>query len=292
MADNTPKRRKTDEPTGDRRTDSEGRRDSDYREKNEVREHGYQSGTNPAFYWAVAILGILLVGFIVWLLYLQGYRNQNITNQNIQTQGFADQNKTNNFDQSIPSHGDVVPAAPPAVIVQTNNTNTSNSNLTINKDNQDYGTGRVIIEANGNNLRRTMDPDSPEGIYTVNYSSCNSGGSCQNGSYQFRIENDEKSTFQDLTNQRNVTISVNGNKFNPENIIIARNTRVTWTNNNNSELVIGPGLRDVQDFVKTVVPTGKLAAGQNVSFTFNEQGYYPIIVFSGNQMIIGKIIVE
>jgi plastocyanin len=235
---------------------------------------------------------LVLLGLLAWLAF--GNRNININNQNQQNVNqeseFGSEQKSGNFDQSLPSHSDVFPAAPVGVVIQTNSTSGTNSSVTINKDDKDYGVDSTIVEANGMNLRRMMQTNAPDGVYTVNYKSC-SGSNCQNGSYQFKVDSSQKSDYQDLTNQRSVNISLNNNKFNPDKITIAKGTKVTWANNNNSEVTIGPGIKDIQNFL-TTFSTGKLAAGATVSFTFNQSGYYPIIVFSNGQMIVGNIIVQ
>jgi plastocyanin len=242
--------------------------------------------------WLLGLILLVLLGLLAWLAF--GNRNININNQNQQNVNqeseFGSEQKSGNFDQSLPSHSDVFPAAPVGVVIQTNSTSGTNSSVTINKDDKDYGVDSTIVEANGMNLRRMMQTNAPDGVYTVNYKSC-SGSNCQNGSYQFKVDSSQKSDYQDLTNQRSVNISLNNNKFNPDKITIAKGTKVTWANNNNSEVTIGPGIKDIQNFL-TTFSTGKLAAGATVSFTFNQSGYYPIIVFSNGQMIVGNIIVQ
>jgi plastocyanin len=240
--------------------------------------------------WLLGLILLILLGLLAWLV----FGNRNITinqNQNVnQENEFASEQKSGNFDQSLPSHQDVYPAPPVGVVVQTNSTSGTNSSVTIDKDGQDYGTDSTIVEANGMNLRRMMQTNSPDGVYTVNYKSC-SGSNCQTGSYQFKVDGSKKSEYQDLTNQRSVNISLNNNLFNPDKITIAKGTKVTWANNNNTEVTIGPAIKDIQNYL-TTFSTGKLATGATVSFTFNQAGYYPIIVFSNGQMIIGNIIVQ
>lgn len=303
--DKTPRRRRTDynlredeigrdydqrgEMNYGRRSDDVMYRDED-RVRN-VRDDGYgdrRTGNNLAWLWALLIL--LLLGLGAWWLWRNANRSININqNQNV-NQDFKGEQRVSSFEKSLPNHAQTVPAAPMYVVVQTKGTAANESTVTVNRDNQDFGTGSTIVESEGRVLRRAVVANAPEGIYTVNYRICGTDANCQNGNYQFKINKNSTEGFQDLTNRQNVTINITADgKLNPEKVIVSKGTKITWQNNDNSSHQLVPGVVGAEKLYPNLVRT----VNANSSFSLNASllGWANYFIKDGDT-VTGEVIVR
>lgn len=63
-----------------------------------------------------------------------------------------------------------------------------------------------------------MDPASPDGKYIVNYKPCWPDKICHDGNFQFKIDRKYAATFTNLTEDKEVTISLKDIAFSPKNV--------------------------------------------------------------------------
>jgi methionine-rich copper-binding protein CopC len=214
--------------------------------------------------------------------------NQNQTQQN---QKFTNEKKTANFEKSIPTQGETIPAPPTSVLIQTNSaSNSQGSTVTINMNNQDYGTGDTLVGTNGMTLRRNMDANAPDGIYSVNYKTCGSDGNCQQGSFQFEIAKNNTQDYDDQRNKSAVTVVIANGKIYPENLLISKGTKLTIINTSTSAATLNSSVNGVANYYSNF--NGSLTANGNYTFTFGQTGYYPYSLKVGEDTLNGKIVVQ
>lgn len=237
---------------------------------------------------AVVLLFLLLAGLI--LLFGIGVFNQdNQNNQNNQSsnqgQGQIEQNIENqksfsneanapSLVDSIPSRGSTFAEVPINVVTIFNELLSRNSNITIQKDGINYDAGNTIIDANRQVMRKRMVSDAPDGLYTASYWACGQDGQCQYGSFQFRVDRTQTAGFTNLRGQRNVIINIEGSRFNPQNVIISRGTRVLWVNKDNTPQSVNtnPITTHIYYPIQNSNPLGQ---GATYTLIFPQIGAYP-----------------
>lgn len=148
---------------------------------------------------------------------------------------FATPVKSPHWVSNTPQHASTFAAVPINVVIDVDFDLAPPSQISIVKDNKDYGVGQTTIDKNKLAMRRDMDKSAPDGIYTVNYEACWPDESCHDGSFQFAIDRRLADEFEDHRGRPDIPpdigISIENGAFVPKKIRIRKNTRVIWKNN-------------------------------------------------------------
>jgi plastocyanin/methionine-rich copper-binding protein CopC len=200
--------------------------------------------------------------------------------------------KTPHYVDNVPAHASSIPAVPVNVVINFDFDVIPLSEIVIiGPDGQIYSVGDTIIDDNKLGMRVMMQPDSPDGLYTVEYSACWPDGSCHEGMFQFVIERALSVGFIDLRGQSEVLIDMNHNNFDPQDIIIDAGTTLTWINNDTVDHYINtdphPGHNYYPEFNSRAI-----ANGETFSVLLAEPGYYPYHCSAHPATMTATIIVE
>lgn len=181
--------------------------------------------------------------------------------------------KSAHYESNTPAHGAVLAAVPINVVIDFNFDLAVPSEIKILKDGKDYSTSNTIIDSNKLAMRRDMDPNSPDGLYKVDYKACWPDRSCHTGYFQFVIDRSKAESYLDWQDQKEVTVKMSNIKFAPQNIRISRGTKVTWVNDDPVEHYINADSHPAHTYLLDL-NSPVLKTGQTFSFTFNESGIY------------------
>jgi methionine-rich copper-binding protein CopC len=96
--------------------------------------------------------------------------------------------KSAHYVGNTPQHAETLNYVPGSVAVNFNFDLAAPSSIAISQNGADYGQGETIIGDDKLVLMRNMNPDAPDGTYTVNYKACWPDGSCHDGSFQFEVK--------------------------------------------------------------------------------------------------------
>lgn len=206
-------------------------------------------------------------------------------------QSFQTPKKSAHWESNTPQHGQTIAAVPLNVVINFNFDLADPSEIKIEKDGKDFGTGETAIDTNKLSMRRNMDGQSPDGIYTVAYNACWPDGSCHQGSFQFAIDRAEVSSYQDLTRQSAVTIKMSQIKFMPENIKIRKGTTVTWVNEDDVDHYVNTDSHPAHTYFPQQ-NSKALTKGDSYSTTFDTTGIYPYHCSAHADKMLGSIIVD
>lgn len=301
MADGkTPRKRRDDDDQRDNARDNQDdrRRDETAESRRRYEDDNRYTRSNTSWIWPLLLLLLILLGG--WYLLNSTKKNngniynvnQNQQNQNQGGQDNQNEQKTSNFTSSTPNNAETLPAAPSSVIVQTSTpSQVQNSSITITNNNQDYGTGDTLIGNDGRSLRRTFDPNAPEGTYVVTYKTCGTDGNCQTGKFQFKIDKSNTSGYEDQRNKATVNITFANDKFYPENVLVSKGTRVTWNNDSSSAFAIISGPSGTTNYFSNL-NSNSIAPNGSYTFTLSQTGYYPYHTTVNEQTINGRVAVQ
>src|SRR3990172_3978170 len=199
--------------------------------------------------------------------------------------------KSAHYESNTPSHGSVLAAVPVNVVIDFNFDLGPGSQISIKKDEMEYGTGETIIDSNKLAMRRNMDTNAPDGLYTVNYNACWPDGSCHDGHFQFAIDRSLQSNFEDMTGQKEVTIKLSNIMFDPKDIKISKGTKVTWVNDESIEHYVNTDSHPAHTYYLEQ-NSKALGKGDSYSLTFDTAGIYPYHCSAHADTMIGSILVE
>ena len=165
------------------------------------------------------------------------------------------------------------------------------SAIKIEKDGKDYGQGQTLIDENKLTMRRKMDPVSPDGVYTVNYTACWPDKSCHEGNFQFAIDRTKSRSFEDFTGEKEVIVTLSEIRFKPQNIEITKGTKVTWINQDDVDHYINTDSHPAHTYFPEQ-NSRALSNGDIYSVTFNTSGIYPYHCSAHPENMAGSILVE
>ncbi|HEY5549825.1 MAG TPA: plastocyanin/azurin family copper-binding protein [Candidatus Saccharimonadales bacterium] len=191
-----------------------------------------------------------------------------------QAVSFATPKKSAHFESSTPVHAATLPAVPVDVVIDFNFDLAANSEIKIIKDGKDYGVGDKTIDSNKLSMRRQMDKNAPDGIYTVEYKACWPDGSCHDGMHQFAIDSKLQSSYQDMRGQSSLTIKLSDIKFQPRSVIISTGTKITWINDDEVTHYVNTDSHPAHTHVLDL-NSKALSKGDSFSYTFSKTGAYP-----------------
>lgn len=182
--------------------------------------------------------------------------------------------KTPHFVDSSPSNREVFAANPVNVVINFDFDLAGSSTISIQKDGQEIGVGMTQISDNKLTMRRELKPDLNDGVYHVNYKACWPDQSCHEGYFTFQMDSNQKSSYQNLTNQKEVTIRMTDLKFEKPKILISPNTKVTWINTENTSHYVNTDPHPSHTYFSAqnsleIVPNAQF------SVTFTQPGEYP-----------------
>lgn len=241
-------------------------------------------------------LGIIILGAIVLIGWrFLGRSDQEQTPEKItisgKTYSFGNPKKSAHFESNTPNHGVIVAGIPINVVIDFNFDLASPSSISIKLDDTEYGTGETEIDNNKLSMRREMNPNSPDGLYDVSYNACWPDGSCHDGNFQFAIDKSLSQSYKDMRGQNEVTISMKNTQFNPQNIIISKNTKVIWVQEENVEHFVNSDSHPAHTYFSAQNSRG-LKASETFELTFEKPGIYPYHCSAHAATMIGNILVE
>lgn len=204
---------------------------------------------------------------------------------------FGNSKKSAHYESNTPVHGSVLAGVPINVVIDFNFDLAKPSSISIISDRQEYARGETIIDENKLSMRRTMDPQAPDGLYTVRYNACWPDKSCHDGMFQFAIRRELASTFRDMTAQKAVTIRMKDVEFSPVNIRISKGTAVTWINEDSVTHYVNTDSHPAHTYLPGM-NSRSLAPSATHSFIFNETGFYPYHCSAHAGTMVGAILVE
>ncbi len=212
-------------------------------------------------------------------------------NRDIVNASFSNPTKSAHYESNTPEHGSTLAGVPINVVINFNFDLAAPSEIKIEKDGEEYGSGNTEIDENKLSMRRGMRSDSPNGIYTVNYKACWPDGSCHDGSFQFAIDRTRESSYEDLTGQKEITIEMSEIQFKSMNLKISKGTKVTWTNNDDVEHYVNTDSHPAHTYFP-VQNSKALKTGDTYSAIFTDVGIYPYHCSAHADSMIGSILVQ
>ncbi|MDP3785240.1 MAG: plastocyanin/azurin family copper-binding protein [bacterium] len=199
--------------------------------------------------------------------------------------------KSAHYESNTPAHASILAAAPINIVIDFNFDLADNSSISITKDGKDYGVEKTMVDSNRLAMRRKMDPASPGGLYLADYKACWPDGSCHNGYFQFLIKRSEASEALDVRNKKEVNIILSEVKFQPQNILVSRGTKIIWQNDDSVEHYVNTDSHPTHTYY--LQQNSKLLEkGDIFSLTFDTPGIYPYHCSAHAAVMAGSIIVE
>lgn len=204
---------------------------------------------------------------------------------------FSNPKKAAHYESNTPEHASVLSGVPVNIVIDFNFDLAQESKIEIIMNGKDYGVGETIIDNNGLAMRRKMDADAPDGIYTITYDACWADGSCHDGQFQFKVDRNTSSEFTDMTNQDELTINLQNLSFNPSRVKVSKGTKVTWINKDSVDHTVNTDIHPAHTYYLDQ-NSRTLSKGDNYSVTFNEAGIYLYHCTPHAGIMKGQILVE
>lgn len=199
--------------------------------------------------------------------------------------------KSAHYESNAPEHGSVLPGVPANVVIDFNFDLVAPSNISIMNDGIEYGTGETTIDENLLVLRRGMNPDASDGLYTVNYKACWPDTSCHDGMFQFGIQRSAAEAYIDKTGLSKLSIDMKDIAFAPQYIRVSSGTEITWVNNDSVVHYVNTDSHPAHTFFPEQ-NSSALDPGEAYSQTFSTPGFYPYHCSAHASTMAGGILVE
>lgn len=252
---------------------------------------------NIALIGIVSVAVIALIGFFILSRQNKSTLppgNQPPVTEEKMTNGkfsFSTPKKSAHYESNTPEHAAVLAGVPINVVVNVNFDLTNKSSIFITKDGKDFGVGTTALDSNKLTMRRNIDPNSPDGVYTVNYKACWPDGSCHDGTFQFAIDRNRSQQFENLTGKKEATIKMSEIAFKPINITVDKGTKVTWINDDSVVHYVNTDSHPAHTY-EPDQNSKALAQNQSYSYTFEKAGIYPYHCSAHAGVMTGTILVE
>lgn len=223
--------------------------------------------------------------------------NQNTQSNQKQTQiqtsnaNFANPKKSAHYETNTPAHGATLAGVPVNVVIDFNFDLAKPSSISITQNQKEYGQGETTIDTNKLSMRRNMDPNAPDGVYTVNYIACWPDTSCHDGNFQFAINRSQASTYEDKTAFAEVKVNMQNTAFDPKNMKIKKGTTVMWINNDNTTHYVNTDSHPAHTY-ELDMNSKALEKGASYSYTFQNPGIYPYHCSAHAATMTANILVE
>lgn len=199
--------------------------------------------------------------------------------------------KSAHYESNTPAHGSILAGVPVNVVIDFNFDLGPGSSISVKTGDREYGTGDTIIDSNKLAMRRNMDSNAPDGLYTVNYKACWPDGSCHDGYFQFTIDRTKADGYTDLRNKTEVNVKLSEIAFKPANIRISRGTKVIWINEDDVAHYVNTDAHPSHTYYPQQ-NSKALKKGDMFSLTFDKAGVYPYHCSAHAAIMKGSIIVE
>lgn len=247
----------------------------------------------------VVIIFLISAGIVTALLFSniktgsqpQSPTTPKTTSEKTDAQPFDNPKKSAHYESNTPSHGSVLAEAPINTVINFNFDLAKNSSISITKDGKEYGMGEIAIDVNKLSMRRNVDPNAPDGVYTVSYKACWPDGSCHDGTFQFAIDRKAADTYTDFRGKKEVAVDLANITFVPQNIRISKGTKVIWTNSDSVEHYINTDSHPAHTYY-SAQNSKALKKGDSYLVTFDKAGIYPYHCSAHAGSMAGSILVE
>lgn len=247
------------------------------------------------------IIGVVflfaVVGFFIWKTQssqqspVKSNESTNSQASGTQTVSLSNPKKSAHYESNTPSHGGVLAGVPINVVIDFNFDLVKQSSIKIKMEGKDYGIGETVIDDNKLSMRRKVNSNSPNGLYTVTYNACWPDGSCHDGNFEFEIRRDLKSSYEDLRNQKELIIKLSEISFKPKEVLIAKGTKITWVNDDSVEHYVNTDSHPAHTYYKEQ-NSKSLKRGETYSITFDKTGIYPYHCSAHADQMTGNVLVE
>lgn len=207
------------------------------------------------------------------------------------TEQFSNPKKSAHYESNTPEHGAVLAGVPVNVVIDFNFDLVQGSKIEIMMGSKDYGTSESVIDEGKLTMRKKMDPNSPDGLYTVSYKACWADGSCHDGQFQFKIDRSSASDFSDNTGKKAVKINLQNIAFSPAKVKVSKGTKVTWENLDSIVHTVNTNSHPAHTYYLNQ-NSKDLKKGDTYSVTFNESGIYLYHCTPHATFMHGQILVE
>jgi plastocyanin len=203
---------------------------------------------------------------------------------------FGTPKKSPHWESNTPEHGSILAAVPINVVIDFNFDLGPGSDVSIMSNGKEYATGETIIDDNKLAMRRTMDPEAPDGFYMVEYKACWPDGSCHDGHFEFSIDRSVSQDYEDLRDSSEVTVVMKGIAFVPQNIRISPGTKIVWANEDNVTHYVNTDSHPAHTYYPEM-NSKALRNGDSYSLTLDKPGIYPYHC-SAHTNMKGSVIVD
>lgn len=199
--------------------------------------------------------------------------------------------KSAHYESNTPAHGSILAGVPINVVIDFNFDLGPGSAISVTSDDLEYATVETTIDSNRLAMRRPVDPNAPDGLYTVTYNACWPDGSCHDGNFQFAVDRSLADGFIDMTGRPEVTISMEHISFEPAQVRVSRGTNVTWINQEDLEHFVNTETHPAHTYYPPQNSRG-LLKNDTFSVVFETPGIYPYHCSAHAAFMTGAILVE
>lgn len=204
---------------------------------------------------------------------------------------FATPKKSAHYESNTPAHGSVLAGVPLNVVIDFNFDLALQSEIKILGDGKDYGTGQTSIDTNKLAMRKSMDANTPDGTYRVEYNACWPDKSCHDGYFEFAIDRTKKEEFTDMRGEKEQTVTLQNIAFEPASILIDKGTKVMWVNKDTVSHYVNTDSHPTHTYF-TNQNSRELTKGDTYSVVFETPGIYPYHCSAHAETMTGSILVE
>jgi plastocyanin len=203
---------------------------------------------------------------------------------------FSVPKKSPHWESNTPEHGATLAAVPINIVIDFNFDLGPGSDISIMSNGEEYSIGQTVVDENKLAMRRNMDQDAPDGLYKIAYKACWPDGSCHDGYFEFAIDRSKESAYEDLRGQGEITVTMKGIAFIPQNVLISKGTRITWINEDSVTHYVNTDSHPAHTYYPEMNSLA-LNNGDNYSLILDIPGIYPYHC-SAHTNMKGSIIVE
>lgn len=199
--------------------------------------------------------------------------------------------KTPHYISNIPEHKSVLPAPPINVALEFNFDLSAKSAISVTRDGTEYASGSTSIDKGNLVMRRALQTNLPDGLYTVKYTACWPDNSCHNGQFQFAVDPSQIEGYTDMTGRSQVQIDIQNYTFATPRIMVSPNTEITWVNKDADDHSINtdphPG-----HYYSSTHNSRLLKQNDTYKLTLTQAGYYPYHCSPHASRMKGAIVVK
>ncbi|TSC79108.1 MAG: hypothetical protein G01um101433_5 [Parcubacteria group bacterium Gr01-1014_33] len=204
---------------------------------------------------------------------------------------FATPKKSAHYENNTPLHGAILAGMPLNIVVDVNFDLAKPSSISVMNGGKEYGAGETMIDANKLAMRRKMEQNAPDGLYSVSYNACWPDGSCHDGNFQFAIDREASAKYEDMRGKEEITIRLSEVKFTPMNIRVSKNTKIMWINDDTVTHYVNTNPHPQHTYYPPQ-NSPALQKGDGFMRTFREAGIYNYHCSAHADSMKGSILVE